>query len=61
VEACRSEGRKAWKQAVRYHRRSLAETAMYRYKQLIAPAFSLRTFALLIKYVYGPINSLYGL
>ncbi len=37
IEACRSEGRKAWKQAVGYHRRSLAETAMCRYKQVIAP------------------------
>ncbi len=30
-------GRKAWKQESGYHRRSLSETAMYRYKTLIGP------------------------
>ena len=45
VQACRAQGRKAWKASVGYHRRSLSETAMFRYKQLISPAFSLRHFA----------------
>lgn len=42
VAACREVGRKAWKQRVGYHRRSLAETAVYRYQQLIAPRLRLR-------------------
>jgi hypothetical protein len=37
VTACRELGRATWKQAVGYHRRSVVETAMYRYKQLIGP------------------------
>lgn len=35
-------GRKAWKEAVGYHRRSLAETAMYRYKTIIGPCLKSR-------------------
>ena len=30
-------GRKAWKEESNYHRRSLAETAMFRYKSIIGP------------------------
>ena len=37
-------GRKAWKQETGYHRRSLAETAMFRYKTLIGPSLAARTF-----------------
>jgi hypothetical protein len=37
-------GRKAWKQETGYHRRSLAETAMCRYKTLIGPSLKARTF-----------------
>jgi hypothetical protein len=37
-------GRKAWKQETGYHRRSLAETAMFRYKTLIGPGLAARTF-----------------
>ena len=37
-------GRKAWKAETGYHRRSLAETAMYRYKTLIGPSLRSRTF-----------------
>ena len=37
-------GRKAWKQETRYHRRSLAETAMGRYKAIIGPGLKARTF-----------------
>jgi IS5 family transposase len=37
-------GRKAWKEETRYHRRSLAETAMGRYKAIIGPSLKARTF-----------------
>ena len=37
-------GRKAWKQETSYHRRSLAETAMARYKAIIGPGLKARTF-----------------
>jgi len=36
-------GRKAWKQETHYHRRSLAETAMGRYKTIISPGLKART------------------
>jgi hypothetical protein len=44
VQACHALGRKAWKASVGYHRRRPAETAMFRYKQLISP-FTFRHFA----------------
>lgn len=37
-------GRKAWKKEIHYHRRSLAETAMGRYKTIIGPSLKARTF-----------------
>lgn len=37
-------GRKAWKKETHYHRRSLAETAMGRYKTIIGPTLKARTF-----------------
>ena len=37
-------GRDAWKAETGYHRRSLAETAMCRYKTLIGPSLRSRTF-----------------
>ncbi len=37
-------GRDAWKGETGYHRRSLAETAMFRYKTLIGPSLRSRTF-----------------
>ena len=37
-------GRKQWKQETGYHRRSLAETAMSRYKTIIGPSLKARTF-----------------
>ncbi|WP_210880404.1 IS5 family transposase [Roseovarius autotrophicus] len=37
-------GRKAWKKETHYHRRSLAETAMGRYKTIIGPSLKARTF-----------------
>jgi hypothetical protein len=36
------DGRKEWKQQSGYHRRSLAETAFYRYKQLLSDKLSAR-------------------
>ena len=40
LRALRRKGRKAWKQESGYHRRSLAETHIYRYKQLIGDKLS---------------------
>ena len=40
----RKEGLAHWKKISGYHRRSLAETAMYRFKQLLAGKISLRTY-----------------
>jgi hypothetical protein len=37
-------GRAAWKQETGYHRRSLAETAMFRYKTIIGAGLKSRTF-----------------
>ena len=38
-------GRKAWKIEAGYHRRSLSETAMYRYKTTLGPALKSRKLA----------------
>ena len=40
----RKEGLAHWKQQSGYHRRSLAETAMYRFKQLMTGKISLRNY-----------------
>lgn len=42
VSACRKDGWAAWKLQAGYHRRSLAETAVYRFKQLIGSRLSFR-------------------
>ncbi|CAG37916.1 probable transposase (partial length) [Desulfotalea psychrophila LSv54] len=42
VGALRKGELKEWKASTAYHQRSLAETAMYRYKQLISGKLSLR-------------------
>ena len=39
----RRVGRKRWKQATSYHRRSLAETAMFRFKIIFGNTLSART------------------
>jgi len=39
-----AEGRKEWKRKTGYHRRSLSETAMFRYKTLIGPTLRARLF-----------------
>ncbi len=44
VQVMRKEGLAHWKKISGYHRRSLAETAMYRFKQLLAGKISLRTY-----------------
>lgn len=42
VAACRKQGRQTWKIDSGYHRRSLAETGVYRFKRLIGPCLSAR-------------------
>ena len=44
VLVMRKEGLPYWKQVSGYHRRSLAETTMYRFKQLMAEKISLRNY-----------------
>ena len=44
LRAIRRKGRKGWKQASGYHRRSLAETQIYRYKQLIGGKLKARSW-----------------
>jgi hypothetical protein len=44
LRAIRQHGRQAWKAASGYHRRSLAETAMSRFKRILGPTISARTF-----------------
>ncbi len=44
VLVMRKEGLAHWKKISGYHRRSLAETAMYRFKQLLAGKISLRKY-----------------
>ena len=45
LRAIRRKGRKGWKQESGYHRRSLAETQIYRYKQLIGGKLKARSWA----------------
>jgi hypothetical protein len=58
VAACRTQGRKTWKQEVGYHRRSLAETAVYRFKQLIGPRLRARNKANQAAEVYAAIAAI---
>lgn len=44
VEALKAGRLKDWKRETGYHERSLSETAMYRYKQLISGKLSLRVY-----------------
>jgi len=44
IRAIKKKGRKRWKQDVGYHRRSLAETAMFRFKTLFSDTLSNRLF-----------------
>lgn len=45
IRQIRRDGRKAWKKSIGYHRRSLAETAMYRMKRLFGPGLKNRLLA----------------
>ena len=45
LRAIRRKGRKGWKQESGYHRRSLAETLIYRYKHLIGGTLKARSEA----------------
>lgn len=45
VQQVRKTGRKKWKQQSGYHRRSLAETAMARFKRIIGPQLQAREWA----------------
>lgn len=45
LRAIRKKGRKGWKQQSGYHRRSLAETQMFRYKQIIGDKLRAREWA----------------
>lgn len=42
VQACWALGRDIWKKGSNYHRRSLAETAMFRFKTIFSPRLSSR-------------------
>jgi IS5 family transposase len=42
IRLCQRMGRKRWKKRTHYHRRSLSETAMYRYKVTFGPALAAR-------------------
>lgn len=44
LRAIRCLGRRAWKRASGYHRRSIAETTMARFKRILGPSITARTF-----------------
>lgn len=44
IRHIRKQGRSQWKKSVGYHRRSLAETAVFRFKQLFSPKLATRLF-----------------
>jgi len=44
VEALKADCFEDWKQETGYHERSLSETTLYRYKQLIGEKLSLRAY-----------------
>lgn len=48
VDALKAGGLSDWKQRNHKGKRSLAETAMYRYKQLISPSLTLRDYNALV-------------
>lgn len=64
VEALKADQLKEWKQENGYHERSLSETAMYRYKQLISGKLSLRAYNAQIGEIMagvGALNKMLGL
>ena len=52
ILSIQSIGKKAWKEQNNYHRRSLAETAMYRFKILCGPSLASRKFESQLNEVY---------
>jgi hypothetical protein len=44
IRQIRKNGRKQWKKKIKYHRRSIAETTMFRYKTIIGDKLKARTF-----------------
>ena len=44
IRQIRKYGRKKWKKKINYHRRSIAETTMFRYKTIIGDKLKSRTF-----------------
>jgi hypothetical protein len=45
IQLIQEKGRRGWEKAVGYGKRSLVETAMFRYKTLIGPTLRARTLA----------------
>ena len=45
IRQIRKHGRKQWKKKIKYHKRSIAETTMFRYKTIIGEKLKSRTFA----------------
>ena len=45
IQMIQEKGRRSWEKAVGYGKRSLVETAMFRYKTLIGPRLRARTLA----------------
>ncbi len=45
IQAIQGKGRRGWQRTVGYGKRSLVETAMFRYKTLIGPRWRARTFS----------------
>ncbi len=58
IRSIRASGKKSWKESVNYHRRSLVETAMFRFKQLFTPELKSRTFINQAKEVFIKCNIL---
>ena len=44
IRQIRKYGRKKWKKKMKYHRRSIAETTMFRYKTIVGDKLKARTF-----------------
>lgn len=44
IRQIRKQGRKNWKKKIKYHRRSIAETTMFRYKTIIGDKLKSKTF-----------------
>jgi Transposase DDE domain len=58
LAAIQAKGRRQWKQDAGYHRRSLAETAMYRFKQLLGDRLASRRFESQVNEIHARIAAL---